>query len=82
MASKCLECGNKITTNQEVQHAVYETVKGIGTFALNVLKAAPKLVKELILRGIGPKPGFAAGPLNSMDIKCPNCGATGRWQDV
>ena len=82
MAAKCLNCGYVMSTNQEIQSAVYAGIKGVGSYALDFLKAVASAAKE-VAKVVGPMTvGAVAGPLNSHSIKCPKCGESERWSDV
>ena len=80
MAAKCLNCGYVMSTNQEVQSSVFETLKGVGRYTLDFMKGGASLAKE-VAKIVGPF-GIVAGPMNSHSIKCPQCGEVERWDDV
>lgn len=68
MAIKCLECGYKMKTWQEVSQIATEAV-------LRYLGASSSTDSKL-------KANVVAGPANQLDIKCPKCKAARRWEDA
>ncbi len=77
MSLKCLNCGYKMSTYQEFT-----------TFLSSLVRACFRNLKEIFLLAriikdlIGAFTfGYAAGPLNVMEIRCPKRGEPGRWED-
>ena len=68
MAMKCLSCGYKMKTWQEVTQIATETLLRY----LGVASTSDKAFKA----------GAVAGPANQLSIKCPKCESTGRWEDA
>ena len=75
-----------MSTSQEIQQAVFDTVKGVGRFTLALLKGSTALAKEVAKIMAAPSGGAVlgavAGPLNSVRVKCPKCKASKRWEDA
>ena len=69
MAVKCLKCGYKMSTNQEIQSGLLKIIAGI----TEILKPTP------------PTQGIIAGTLNDSNfgkpVPCPKCKAKGQWED-
>ena len=85
MAIRCVNCGYKMKTSQELQSAIVKSGYDISDWVKSLkgvlITVAAKVIGIFLNQSIQ---NLFAGHLNTgpNKVRCPYCGGVGRWEDI